>query len=149
VDRAVTLDCHNRLHLCRAKCCYPGGKRCQFLGDDLRCTIYDDRPQVCRTFSCETRYWHDFENYKIKEDKIEGCGGCGGRLRKAMARRGWKREGAWWTHPDGHRLHDDDVTNKHTQIALEDPALAVESAKVIAEEVLAKSKSIARRLGVL
>ena len=26
--------------------------RCQFLGDDDRCTIYEDRPQACRAFQC-------------------------------------------------------------------------------------------------
>lgn len=26
--------------------------RCQFLGDDDRCTIYDDRPRACRAFQC-------------------------------------------------------------------------------------------------
>jgi Fe-S-cluster containining protein len=26
--------------------------RCQFLGDDDRCTIYEDRPQACRAFGC-------------------------------------------------------------------------------------------------
>lgn len=26
--------------------------RCQFLGQDDRCTIYDDRPAACRTFQC-------------------------------------------------------------------------------------------------
>jgi Fe-S-cluster containining protein len=26
--------------------------RCQFLGGDDRCTIYDDRPAACRTFQC-------------------------------------------------------------------------------------------------
>jgi Fe-S-cluster containining protein len=26
--------------------------RCRFLGDDDRCTIYDDRPRNCRRFEC-------------------------------------------------------------------------------------------------
>jgi Fe-S-cluster containining protein len=26
--------------------------RCQFLGDDERCTIYEDRPGACRAFQC-------------------------------------------------------------------------------------------------
>ena len=26
--------------------------RCQFLGEDDRCTIYDDRPGACRAFQC-------------------------------------------------------------------------------------------------
>jgi Fe-S-cluster containining protein len=34
---------------------YRGG-RCQFLGDDDRCTIYDDRPINCRRFECAPGY---------------------------------------------------------------------------------------------
>ena len=30
--------------------------RCQFLGDDDRCTIYDDRPGACRQFQCIDSY---------------------------------------------------------------------------------------------
>ena len=30
--------------------------RCPFLGDDDRCTIYDDRPLACRAFEC-TRHF--------------------------------------------------------------------------------------------
>jgi len=35
--------------------------RCQFLGGDDRCTIYDDRPQACRAFQCI----HDFNREGI------------------------------------------------------------------------------------
>jgi Fe-S-cluster containining protein len=31
--------------------------RCVFLGEDDRCTIYDDRPMNCRRFQC-IRYFH-------------------------------------------------------------------------------------------
>lgn len=34
-----------------------GGGRCPFLGDDDRCTIYDDRPIACRRFEC-TRHFN-------------------------------------------------------------------------------------------
>ena len=30
--------------------------RCRFLGEDDRCTIYDDRPANCRRFECVTGY---------------------------------------------------------------------------------------------
>jgi Fe-S-cluster containining protein len=30
--------------------------RCRFLGDDDRCTIYNDRPQNCRRFECVRFY---------------------------------------------------------------------------------------------
>jgi Fe-S-cluster containining protein len=32
-------------------------ERCPFLGQDNRCTIYDDRPQSCRDFEC-TRHFN-------------------------------------------------------------------------------------------
>jgi hypothetical protein len=34
---------------------YVGG-RCQFLGEDDRCTIYEDRPLSCREFECVRCY---------------------------------------------------------------------------------------------
>jgi Fe-S-cluster containining protein len=30
--------------------------RCQFLGEDDRCTIYEDRPTSCRLFQCVEHY---------------------------------------------------------------------------------------------
>jgi Fe-S-cluster containining protein len=30
--------------------------RCQFLGADDRCTIYDDRPAACRRFECSAHF---------------------------------------------------------------------------------------------
>jgi Fe-S-cluster containining protein len=30
--------------------------RCQFLGDDDRCTIYEDRPGSCRAFQCTSDF---------------------------------------------------------------------------------------------
>jgi len=30
--------------------------RCPFLGDDDRCTIYEDRPKSCRRFECTRHY---------------------------------------------------------------------------------------------
>lgn len=33
--------------------------RCQFLGSDDRCTIYDDRPQSCRDFECVPHFNRD------------------------------------------------------------------------------------------
>ena len=30
--------------------------RCQFLGDDDRCTIYEDRPRACRAFECAPKF---------------------------------------------------------------------------------------------
>jgi Fe-S-cluster containining protein len=33
--------------------------RCRFLGDDDRCTIYDDRPVSCRIFQCVSDFNRD------------------------------------------------------------------------------------------
>lgn len=33
--------------------------RCQFLGNDDRCTIYDDRPRACRSFQCVSDFNRD------------------------------------------------------------------------------------------
>jgi len=33
--------------------------RCQFLGEDDRCTIYDDRPVSCRLFQCVSDFNRD------------------------------------------------------------------------------------------
>jgi hypothetical protein len=33
--------------------------RCQFLGEDDRCTIYDDRPLACRQFECVPHFNRD------------------------------------------------------------------------------------------
>ena len=33
--------------------------RCQFLGNDDRCTIYDDRPVSCRIFQCAGQFNRD------------------------------------------------------------------------------------------
>jgi Fe-S-cluster containining protein len=35
---------------------YTPDGRCQFLGPDDRCTIYDDRPAACRAFECAPFY---------------------------------------------------------------------------------------------
>ena len=32
--------------------------RCVFLGDDDRCTVYEDRPNSCRRFECVAGYHH-------------------------------------------------------------------------------------------
>lgn len=30
--------------------------RCQFLGDDDRCAVYEDRPRACRAFECAPKF---------------------------------------------------------------------------------------------
>ena len=48
------IDADNRLTYERVLP-YVNG-RCQFLGDDDRCAIYDDRPRACRRFQCVDHY---------------------------------------------------------------------------------------------
>ena len=51
----VAIESDGR-RVCELVLPYVGG-RCQFLGADDRCTIYDDRPQSCREFEC-VRYYN-------------------------------------------------------------------------------------------
>ncbi|MGF1633601.1 MAG: YkgJ family cysteine cluster protein [Phycisphaerae bacterium] len=37
---------------------YRDDGRCPFLGDDDRCTIYEDRPEACRAFECTRHFGH-------------------------------------------------------------------------------------------
>ena len=91
LTQEVSLDCRNRLHLCRAACCripfalsrqdIREGIICWSLGepyliehgrdgycihmdrDTLGCAIYPHRPVPCRAFDCQTdgRIWLDFK----------------------------------------------------------------------------------------
>jgi Fe-S-cluster containining protein len=89
----VEIDCHNRVHLCKARCCTfrffltkqdldEGVARwdygnpywikqgadgyCVHSESQTRaCTIHPQRPHVCRKYDCrhDSRIWIDFENY--------------------------------------------------------------------------------------
>lgn len=49
--------------------------RCQFLQDDNRCGIYEDRPKICREYTTDNcDYWtgqYDFEQYFVKPEELE------------------------------------------------------------------------------
>lgn len=94
----VTIDCENRMHLCRGACCrlrfalsvqdLEEGKVKWDLGhpymirhnaegychhnetDTHRCTVYENRPIVCRAYDCskDKRIWADFANKIISPD---------------------------------------------------------------------------------
>ena len=94
------VDCAARLHICQSVCCrlgFPlspeeieGGKVKWDLGhpylirherngycthndrDTGFCHVYDDRPAVCRRYSCvnDQRIWKDFENMVLNEEWI-------------------------------------------------------------------------------
>ncbi len=44
---------------------------CVYLGDDDHCTIYEDRPRMCRNYLCSTGHWNDWKkdvrNYVDRE----------------------------------------------------------------------------------
>ncbi len=99
--RGVEVDCDARMHICKAVCCklkfplsceevdagtvkwdigHPYVIRHESTGycthNDTatgRCRIYEDRPAVCRRFSCagDTRIWKDFEGMVLNQDWID------------------------------------------------------------------------------
>ncbi|MFC2005107.1 YkgJ family cysteine cluster protein [Chloroflexota bacterium] len=97
---AVNVDCEKRMHICKAACCtlaYPlsvqdinqGIRWClarPFMNareadgycmhlerDTLRCSIYEQRPLVCRQYSCHNdhRIWLDFDKMVINPDPFD------------------------------------------------------------------------------
>jgi Fe-S-cluster containining protein len=98
--KAAQIDCKARLPLCKAACCslsFPLSAEeverglvkwelgrpyfarkdercaCVHLDKEKGCMVYDDRPRVCRTYSCERdeRIWKDFENMVPNTEWIE------------------------------------------------------------------------------
>lgn len=95
------VNCSERLHICKAVCCrlsfslsiaeVESGKVKWDLGqpyyirqdkqnycshikkDEMCCSIYHDRPAVCRTYSCahDDRIWVDFDKMILNEEWIE------------------------------------------------------------------------------
>lgn len=105
------VDCAARMHLCHAVCCslqFPlsadevdAGKVKWDLGhpymirdnsdgycfhneaDTGHCTVYDDRPGVCRRYSCahDKRIWSDFEGMVLNTEWISEHLGHGRKMR--------------------------------------------------------------------
>jgi Fe-S-cluster containining protein len=96
----VTVDCSARLHICHAVCCklkFPlsceevdAGKVKWDIGHPYvirheasgycthndpagGCRIYENRPAVCRRYSCvnDTRIWKDFDNMVLNQEWID------------------------------------------------------------------------------
>jgi Fe-S-cluster containining protein len=96
----VTVDCAARLHVCHAVCCklkFPlsctevdSGKVKWDIGHPYvirhessgycthndpagGCRVYEDRPTVCRRYSCvnDTRIWKDFDNMVLNQEWID------------------------------------------------------------------------------
>lgn len=97
----IPVNCNERMHICEAVCCklnfalsaeeVEGGKIRWDLGrpyiirqekncycshinpEDKKCGIYNDRPSVCKKYSCanDTRIWKDFDNMVLNKEWIE------------------------------------------------------------------------------
>ncbi len=95
------VDCGARMHICHAVCCklkfaltsdeidaglvkwdigHPyiirqssTGYCCHNDAETEGCTIYDDRPMLCRRFSCkgDSRIWTDFDNMVLNQEWID------------------------------------------------------------------------------
>jgi len=98
---ADAIDCEARIPYCKAVCCRlrfpltveeietgpvkwdlgrpyfnrqaPNGYCHCFEDDSQGCTVYDDRPTVCRQYSCagDDRIWKDFEGMVINQEWID------------------------------------------------------------------------------
>jgi Fe-S-cluster containining protein len=99
---AEAIDCEARLPHCKAVCCRlrfaltveeiesgpvkwdlgrpyfnrhgPNGYCHQIDGESLGCSVYEDRPLVCRQYSCagDARIWKDFDAMEINQEWIDG-----------------------------------------------------------------------------
>ncbi len=99
--KSQQVNCHERLHICKSACCRlqfalsieeieAGNSKwdlgqpylirqnsegcCSHLdGETKRCEIYNDRPGVCRSYSCkeDNRIWKNFENMELNSEWIE------------------------------------------------------------------------------
>lgn len=100
-DEFVPVNCDERMHICKGVCCklnfalsvdeIEGGKSkwdlgqpyyirqkstgfCTHLDENKQCcSIYNDRPKVCRKYSCakDTRIWKDFDKMELNTEWIE------------------------------------------------------------------------------
>ncbi len=93
------VNCSERIHVCKAICCklsFPlsaievekgivkwdlgrpyyvrqtGSGFCCHKGESGNCSVYENRPVVCKTYSCkgDERIWKDFENMIINKEWI-------------------------------------------------------------------------------
>lgn len=101
----VPVDCAARMHVCHSACCrldfaltvdeieagrarwdlgqpyfirHEADGHCTHRdGDSGGCTIYEDRPTVCRRYSCagDTRIWKDFERMELNHEWLAANAG--------------------------------------------------------------------------
>jgi Fe-S-cluster containining protein len=97
----IPVNCNERMHICEAVCCklqfalsaeeIEAGKVRWDLGrpytirqeqncycthinpEDKKCNVYNDRPSVCKKYSCanDTRIWNDFDKMVLNKTWIE------------------------------------------------------------------------------
>jgi Fe-S-cluster containining protein len=114
-DGFVPVNCAERMHVCQAVCCrlsfalsapeveagrvrwdlgqpyrirHEADGRCTHLDPERRrCGVYDDRPGVCRGYSCarDERIWKDFDGMELNHEWIAAHLGAGTRPRLAHA----------------------------------------------------------------
>lgn len=94
------VNCSERIHICKAVCCrlhfalsaeeIEAGKvkwdlgapyhirqdscgYCSHIGKDSRCSIYEHRPKVCRSYNCtkDERIWEDFAAMRLNQKWID------------------------------------------------------------------------------
>jgi Fe-S-cluster containining protein len=100
-EKSIPVDCRKRIHICKAVCCrlnyalsveeIESGKikwdlgqpyfiRHQLNGycshfdpEKASCSIYSERPEVCRKYTCanDKRIWKDFENMELNKEWIQ------------------------------------------------------------------------------
>ncbi len=100
-EQTATVNCQERLHICLAVCCqlhfaltveeietgqmkwelgkpyynrHHGHGYCHRVDVDKKhCTIYADRPSVCRKYSCanDQRIWKNFEQMELNQEWID------------------------------------------------------------------------------
>ncbi len=80
--------------------------KCQYLQDDNRCGIYEDRPKICREYSTENCDYHigqyDYDQYFICPTQLEAYAQAvlGQRYKKYAMRQRLKNVGMDKDHPD-------------------------------------------------
>ena len=99
-EPGAPVDCSARLHICKAICCrlhfplsieeiesgplrwdlgrpylnrHNAAGYCHQIDDSLGCQIYDERPRVCREYSCvhDKRIWKDFDAMELNQEWID------------------------------------------------------------------------------
>lgn len=100
-EPSVLVDCDARMHICHAVCCRlkfplsgpeidaghvkwdighpyvirqrPDGRCVHNDGETGHCGVYDNRPRICRQYSCvgDGRIWTDFDNMVLNQEWID------------------------------------------------------------------------------